>query len=286
PHDRAPGASSRREDRPMNEQRPEASTPGVGRLEPHMSLPWVLADRLARDPAGVIFERKSSLGTEFVPVSVQTFAEEVTAVAKGLIGLGVEVGDRVAIMAHTSYEWSLLDFAAWSAGAVPVPIYETSSAEQAEWIVSNSGARVVFAETRGMAAMLQPMVERLEHLERVIVLDENAIETVIGHGADVPADRVTERSEAADMSSLATIIYTSGTTGRPKGVELTHGNFVSLVVNGSDDPNFSGVVRGPDKRTLLFMPIAHVFARFVQILCVYSGATMGHVPDAKNLVAD
>ncbi|MBD8060715.1 AMP-dependent synthetase/ligase [Oceanitalea stevensii] len=270
----------------MNEQRPEASTPGVGRLEPHMSLPWVLADRLARDPAGVIFERKSSLGTEFVPVSVQTFAEEVTAVAKGLIGLGVEVGDRVAIMAHTSYEWSLLDFAAWSAGAVPVPIYETSSAEQAEWIVSNSGARVVFAETRGMAAMLQPMVERLEHLERVLVLDENAIETVIGHGADVPADRVTERSEAADMSSLATIIYTSGTTGRPKGVELTHGNFVSLVVNGSDDPNFSGVVRGPDKRTLLFMPIAHVFARFVQILCVYSGATMGHVPDAKNLVAD
>ncbi len=270
----------------MNEQRPEASTPGVGRLEPHMSLPWVLADRLARDPAGVIFERKSSLGTEFVPVSVQTFAEEVTAVAKGLIGLGVEAGDRVAIMAHTSYEWTLLDFAAWSAGAVPVPIYETSSADQAEWIVSNSGARLVFAETRGMAALLQPLVGRLEHLEQVLVLDENAVETVIGHGAGVPAERVTERAEATDMSSLATIIYTSGTTGRPKGVELTHGNFVTLVVNGSDDPNFSGVVRGTDKRTLVFMPLAHVFARFVEVLCVYSGATMGHVPDAKNLVAD
>ncbi|WP_152193046.1 AMP-dependent synthetase/ligase [Georgenia satyanarayanai] len=270
----------------MNQQRPEASTPGVGRLEPHMSLPRVLADRLARDPAGVIFERKSSLGTEFVPVSVQTFAEEVTAVAKGLIGLGVEAGDRVAIMAHTSYEWSLLDFAAWCAGAVPVPIYETSSADQAEWIVSDSGARLVFAETRGMAALLQPLVGRLEHLEQVLVLDENAVETVIGHGADVPAERVAERSDATDMSSLATIIYTSGTTGRPKGVELTHGNFVTLVVNGSDDPNFSGVVRGADKRTLVFMPLAHVFARFVEVLCVYSGATMGHVPDAKNLVAD
>ncbi|PYF96763.1 long-chain acyl-CoA synthetase [Georgenia satyanarayanai] len=270
----------------MNVQRPEASTPGVGRLEPHMSLPWVLADRLARDPAGVIFERKSSLGTDFVPVSVQTFAEEVTAVAKGLIGLGVQAGDRVAIMAHTSYEWSLLDFAAWSAGAVPVPIYETSSAEQAEWIVSNSGARLVFAETRGMAALLQPLVQRLEHLEQVLVLDENAVETVIGHGAGVPTERVTERAEATDMSSLATIIYTSGTTGRPKGAELTHGNFVTLVVNGSDDPNFSGVVRGTDKRTLVFMPLAHVFARFVEVLCVYSGATMGHVPDAKNLVAD
>lgn len=270
----------------MTEQRPEASTPGVGRIEPHMSLPWVLADRLARDPADTIFERKSSLGTRFVPVSVQTFAEEVTAVAKGLIGLGVEAGDRVAIMAHTSYEWTLLDFAAWSAGAVPVPIYETSSAEQAEWIVSNSGARVVFAETRAMAALLQPLLERLDHLEHILVLDENAVETVIGHGVDVPAERVTERSEATDLSSLATIIYTSGTTGRPKGVELTHGNFVSLVVNGSDDPNFSGVVRGSDKRTLLFMPLAHVFARFVEVLCVYSGATMGHVPDAKNLVAD
>ncbi|WP_324652939.1 AMP-dependent synthetase/ligase [Georgenia sp. H159] len=266
--------------------RPEASTPGLGRLEPHMSLPWVLADRLARDPAGVIFERKSSLGTRFVPVSVRTFAEEVAAVAKGLIGLGVEPGDRVAIMAHTSYEWSLLDFAAWSAGAVPVPIYETSSADQAEWIVTNSGARLVFAETRAMAALLQPLVERLDRLEQVLTLDEDAIDTVIGHGTDVPAERVTERSEATSMDSLATIIYTSGTTGRPKGVELTHGNFVTLVVNGSDDPNFSDVVRGGDKRTLLFMPLAHVFARFVEVLCVYSGATMGHVPDAKNLVAD
>src|SRR5690606_13648785 len=105
----------------VNAPRPEASTPGLGRLEPHMSLPWVLANRLENDPAGVIFERKASLGTRFVPVTVQTFAEEVTAVAKGLIGLGVEPGDRVAIMAHTSYEWTLLDFASWSVGAVPVP---------------------------------------------------------------------------------------------------------------------------------------------------------------------
>ena len=267
-------------------QRPEASTPGVGRLEPHMSVPWLLRDRLARDPAGVIFERKSSLGTRFVPVSVRTFVEEVTAVAKGLVGLGIEPGDRVAIMAHTSYEWTLLDFAIWTAGGVPVPIYETSSADQVEWIVSDSGVRLVFAETRAMAALVQPLVERLDHLEQVLTLDEDAVDTVIGHGTDVPEEQVIERCEATTMDSLATIIYTSGTTGRPKGVELTHGNFVSLVVNGTDDPNFSDVVRGEGKRTLLFMPLAHVFARFVEILCVYSGATMGHVPDAKNLVAD
>ncbi len=267
-------------------QRPEASTPGVGRLEPHMSVPWLLRDRLARDPAGVIFERKSSLGTRFVPVSVRTFDEEVTAVAKGLVGLGIEPGDRVAIMAHTSYEWTLLDFAIWTAGGVPVPIYETSSADQVEWIVSDSGVRLVFAETRAMAALVQPLVERLDHLEQVLTLDEDAVDTVIGHGTDVTEEQVIERCEATTMDSLATIIYTSGTTGRPKGVELTHGNFVSLVVNGTDDPNFSDVVRGEGKRTLLFMPLAHVFARFVEILCVYSGATMGHVPDAKNLVAD
>ncbi len=270
----------------MNASRPEASTPGVGRLEPFMSLPWILGDRLSRDPAGVIFERKSSLGTRFVPVTVQTFADEVTAVARGLVGLGIEPGDRIAIMAHTSYEWTLLDFAAWSVGAVPVPVYETSSADQAEWILSDSRVRVVFAETRAMAALVAPLVERLDHLEQVFTLDEDAVDTVIGHGADVPAEQVAERAQATTMDSLATIIYTSGTTGRPKGVELTHGNFVSLVVNGTDDPNFSDVVRGEGKRTLLFMPLAHVFARFVEILCVYSGATMGHVPDAKNLVAD
>src|SRR5690625_1614818 len=267
-------------------QRPEASTPGVGRLEPHISLPVLLRDRLSLDPAGLILERKSSLGTRFVPVSVRTFVEEVTAVAKGLVGLGIEPGDRVAIMAHTSYEWTLLDFAIWTAGGVPVPIYETSSADQVEWIVSDSGVRLVFAETRAMAALVQPLVERLDHLEQVLTLDEDAVDTVIGHGTDVTEEQVIERCEATTMDSLATIIYTSGTTGRPKGVELSHGNFVSLVVNGTDDPNFSDVVRGEGKRTLLFMPLAHVFARFVEILCVYSGATMGHVPDAKNLVAD
>ena len=270
----------------MRTSRPEASTPGVGRLEPYMSLPWILSDRLARDPAGVIFERKASLGTRFVPVTVQTFAEEVNAVGKGLIGLGIEPGDRVAIMARTSYEWTLIDFACWAVGAVPVPIYETSSAEQAEWIITDSAVRVVFAETRAMAALVQPLVERYDHLEHVFVLDEDAVDTVTGYGSGVTDEQVTERSQAASLDSLATIIYTSGTTGRPKGVELTHRNFLHLVVHGSDDPNFSQVVRGAGKRTLLFMPLAHVFARFVEILCVYSGATMGHVPDAKNLVAD
>ncbi|MHB1288710.1 AMP-dependent synthetase/ligase [Georgenia sp.] len=264
----------------------EASTPGTGRLTPDMSIPGILRDRVARDPEGTIFERQTALGSRFVPVATRVFADEVLAAAKGMAALGIEPGDRVAIMSQTSYEWTLLDFAAWSVGAVPVSIYETSSAAQVEWIVSDAAVKIVFTETRAMAALVEPLIGQVATLEKVFVIDEDVFSTLTTLGAALPAEEIITRTAALGMDSLATIIYTSGTTGRPKGVELTHGNFVTLVVNGADDPNFSEVVRGPDKRTLLFMPLAHVFARFIQVLCVYSGAVMGHVPNAKNLVAD
>ncbi|GAA1622777.1 AMP-dependent synthetase/ligase [Georgenia ruanii] len=264
----------------------EASTPGVGKFEPGMSIPGILRERVARDPEGTIFERQTALGSGFVPVTSRVFAEEVLAAAKGLVALGVRPGERVAIMSHTSYEWTLLDFAAWSVGAVPVSIYETSSASQVEWIVSDAEVKVVFTENRAQAALAEPLIGQVPTLEHVFVIAEDAVSRLRELGAAVPDADVTTRTAALGLDALATIIYTSGTTGRPKGVELTHGNFVSLVVNGSDDPNFSMVVRGAGKRTLLFMPLAHVFARFVEVLCVYSGAVMAHVPDAKNLVAD
>ncbi|WP_425459500.1 AMP-dependent synthetase/ligase [Georgenia muralis] len=257
----------------------QTATPGSGLSTPEMSIPKILRDRLAATPESTIFERQSALGSEFVPVTTRVFADEVRAVAKGLVALGVEPGDRVAIMSRTSYEWSVLDFAAWSAGAVPVPIYETSSASQVEWIVSDAGVRLVFTETRAQAALVPAGPE-------VRVIDDFALSQVAAAGADVPDEEVVRRTEATDGAALATIIYTSGTTGRPKGVELTHGNLVALVVDGARDPDLSKVVTGADKRTLVFMPLAHVFARFVQVLCVYSGAVMAHVPDAKNLVAD
>ena len=264
----------------------EAATPGLGVLAPGMSIPRILADRLAAAPEGTIFERKSALGTEFVPVTTRAFAADVMAVARGIVALGVAPGERVAILSRTSYEWTLLDFAAWSAGAVPVSIYETSSAAQIEWIVSDSEVKVVFAETQAQAGLARALIRKVPGLEKVFVIDDDAVSQLVEAGAGVAEDEVARRTAAVGMDALATIIYTSGTTGRPKGVELTHGNFVSLVVNGSDDPNFSEVVRGENKRTLLFMPLAHVFARFVEVLCVYSGAVMGHVPDARNLVAD
>ncbi|UNX56340.1 AMP-dependent synthetase/ligase [Georgenia sp. TF02-10] len=251
-----------------------------------MSIPGVLRDRLARDPEGTIIERQVALGTGFVPVTTRVFAEEVLAVAAGLVALGVGPGDRVAIMSRTSFEWTVLDFAAWAAGAVPVPIYETSSAEQVRWIVTDSGASIVFTESRAQAALVEPLLAELPGLREVRVIEEFALAQVAAAGTEVPPAEVQARTDALGLGSLATIIYTSGTTGRPKGVELTHGSFLSLVVNGTDDPSFADVVRGPDKRTLLFLPLAHVFARFVEVLCVYSGAVLAHVPDVKNLVAD
>ncbi|WP_434056471.1 AMP-dependent synthetase/ligase [Georgenia wangjunii] len=266
--------------------RREATTPGAGTLGPEMSIPWILARRVATAGQGTLFERKSALGSGFVPVTAQHFADDVLALAKGLVALGVAPGDRIAIMSRTSYEWSLLDFATWAVGAVPVPIYETSSAEQVAWITADAGVRLVFTETHALAGLVEPLVDSVETLERVLVIDTGAITEVAAAGTDVPAEEVARRSAAVTADSLATIIYTSGTTGRPKGVELTHGNVVTLVVNGSADPDLALTVAGADKRTLVFMPLAHVFARFVEVLCVYSGATMGHVPDAKNLVAD
>jgi long-chain acyl-CoA synthetase len=264
----------------------EATTPGVGTFRPEMSIPGILRERVARDPEGTIFERQTALGSGFVPVTTRVFAEEVLAAAKGLVALGVQPGERVAIMSHTSYEWSVLDFAAWSVGAVPVSIYETSSASQVEWIVSDAGVKVVFTENRAQAALVEPLLETVPELEHVFVIAEDAVSRLRELGAGQPDAEITARTAALGMDTLATVIYTSGTTGRPKGVELTHGNFITLVVNGADDPNFSEVVRGGGKRTLLFMPLAHVFARFIEVLCVYSGAVMAHVPDAKNLVAD
>ena len=146
---------------------------GAMTIEPTMTIPWVLQRRLARDPHVPLFERKASLGSGFVPVTTTTFVEEVNSLARGLIALGVEPEDRVAIFSPTSYEWTLLDFAIWSVAAVPVPIYETSSADQVEWIVSDSGVRLVFVETRAMAGLVRPLVDHLDHLEEVLTLDED-----------------------------------------------------------------------------------------------------------------
>ena len=263
---------------------PEFSSPSLVDVDPATSISTLLAERVARDPEGTLAERRSPLAEGWTAISARAFAEEVAGVAKGLVASGVEPGDRVAIMSRTRYEWSVVDFAIWAAGAVGVPVYETSSAEQVHWILSDSDVRAIVVETPAHAGLVAGVRGDLPHLTDVWTIDDGGLAALVAAGSGVDDAEVARRTALAGASDLATIIYTSGTTGRPKGVELTHGNFVHLALNGA--VAFAEVCATPGARTLLFMPLAHVFARFVQVLCVPSGAALGYTPDPKQLLPD
>ena len=218
-------------------------------------------------------------------VTAAQFNLEVRSVAKGLIAQGLQPGDRLAIMARTRYEWTVLDFATWVAGGVPVPIYETSSAEQVEWIVKDSGARFAVVETAKHQATAQEAAGNLAGgIEKLWVIDDGDLDTIVAAGTEVTEEQVDERIAAQGRSSLATIIYTSGTTGRPKGCELTHDNFLGLAENAA--AKLGDVLHRSDASTLLFLPLAHVFARFIEVLAVSAEARMGHSADIANILDD
>ncbi|MCL3860297.1 AMP-dependent synthetase/ligase [Actinotalea sp. K2] len=262
----------------------EIVTPSLIAGHEEVSIPDLLAARLARSPDAPLIERKSELGGTWQPISARAFVAEVTAVAKGLVARGISPGDRVSIMSRTRYEWTVLDFAVWAAGAVSVPVYETSSADQVGWILADAEVRLAIVETTAHGSLTEGLRAGLPGLEGVLVIDDGALADLVQEGTQVQTHEITRRSALAGFDDLATIIYTSGTTGRPKGVELTHGNFVSLTLEGVQ--GLREVCAMPHSRTLLFMPLAHVFARFIQVLCIPSGAVLGHTPDTRNLLAD
>ncbi len=242
-----------------------------------------LPGRWARaEPGRVSFAVRGAGG--WTDVTAATFAADVSALAKGLIAAGVQQGDAVGIMSRTRYEWTVADFALWSAGAVPVPIYETSSAEQVEWILADSGAVAVIVETEAHLAAVDAGRGRLDRLRHVWVIDRGDVDSLSRDGAAVDDADLEARSASLDRTSLATVIYTSGTTGRPKGVELTHGNFLTLAENAAEE--LAEVVRSSGASTLLFLPLAHVFARFIEVLAVTAGVRMGHSADLKALLED
>ncbi|HEX7805720.1 MAG TPA: AMP-dependent synthetase/ligase [Cellulomonas sp.] len=262
----------------------EITSPSLVEADPAWSIPGLLAKRVARSPHGTVIERSAGLGGTWTPVTAAAFAAEVAAVAKGLVAHGIAPGDHVSIMSHTRYEWTVADFAIWAAGAISVPVYETSSPDQVRWILSDSNVRLAIVETAAHAAVIENVRAELPDLGEVVVIDEGGIAALVAHGADVPDAEIERRSAQLGAEDVATIIYTSGTTGRPKGVVLTHGNFVALTLNGT--LGLAEVCAQPDSRTLLFMPLAHVFARYIEVLCIPSGAVLGHTPDTRNLLAD
>ncbi|MEZ0164042.1 long-chain fatty acid--CoA ligase [Kineococcus sp. LSe6-4] len=242
-----------------------------------------VAQTAREDPGHVSASRKQADGS-WRDVTAVEFLADVTAVAKGLLAAGVAPGDRVGIMARTSYEWTLVDVAGWFAGAVTVPVYETSSPEQVEWILSDSGAVACFAETGANAARIAAVRDRLPGLRDVWTLESGGLEELRAAGREVPDADVDRARAVAGPGDPLTVIYTSGTTGRPKGCVLTHGNFLDLARNA--EAAIPEVLRRPDAATLLFIPLAHVFARFIQALCLVCRIRVGHTADAKDLLTD
>ena len=259
----------------------EYSTPQVLAPSPQACLLDAVHDNASRTPDAVAFSRRSDAG--WVPVTAREFADEVAAVASGLVAAGVQAGDRVGLMSKTRYEWTLCDYAIWTAGAVTVPIYETSSAEQVQWNLSDSGAVAVIVESTAHETIVDGLRAELPGVKHVWRMDTGDVEGLAASGRDVPASALAERRATLNADSLATIIYTSGTTGRPKGCELTHGN---LVGTGRSAGLVLKELFHAQGSTLLFLPLAHVFARLIQIGCVETGARMGHTADIKNLLAD
>jgi long-chain acyl-CoA synthetase len=221
------------------------------------------------------------VGGRWVDITDLAFADEVTSLAKGLIASGIDAGDRVAVMSKTRYEWTLADFACFSVGAVVVPIYETSSAEQVEWILSDSGAKGAFVETDAHAAIVESVRGQAHDLVHVWQIEKDAIGTLVATGADINDEDVTKRRTAVTLDDPASIIYTSGTTGRPKGCQLLHRCFVTECTELADGLR---EFFNEQTSTLLFLPIAHVFGRVIEIGALYVGCTLGHTPDVKNLL--
>ncbi|MCQ4084801.1 AMP-dependent synthetase/ligase [Streptomyces sp. RB6PN25] len=214
-------------------------------------------------------------------VTAAAFLAEVRAAAKGLIALGVAPGDRVGVMSCTRYEWTLLDFAIWSAGAVSVPIYETSSAEQVQWVLADSGAVACVVERAAHESAVEAVRESLPCLKQTWQIDAGAVETLLSVGRDVCDTAVDERTATTLPNSPATIVYTSGTTGRPKGCLLTHRAF--LAECGNIVERMRPLFETGESSLLLFLPLAHIFARMVEVVCTMAPIKLGHVGDVKRL---
>ncbi|MFF0425866.1 AMP-dependent synthetase/ligase [Streptomyces sp. NPDC004520] len=266
----------------------EVSVPALVPRVARGSLADLPYDNARQEPDAVLFSRKDADG-RWQDVTAARFAAEVHSVAKGLIAHGLRPGDRLALMARTTYEWTLIDFAAWAAGLVTVPVYPTSSAFQTRWILQDSGAAACVVEDTAQARLVSAERRQLPGLAHLWVLDAGAVDQLRRAGARVADEAVTARRGLLTPATLATLIYTSGTTGRPKGCALTHANFFAEVDNAVRllHPVFVSESREP-AATLLFLPLSHVFGRMVAIGCVRARVRVGHAPsvEGEELLAD
>ncbi|MFF3868454.1 AMP-dependent synthetase/ligase [Micromonospora sp. NPDC001898] len=264
----------------------EFSVPPIVTVGDSANLTQPVWDNAEAAPEAVQFVRPApsagEAGAGREDVTCRQFRDEVVAVARGLVAAGVSPGDRVALMSRTRYEWTLFDYAIWATGAVTVPIYETSSAEQAAWILEDSGAVAVVVESTANATLVAGVRDRLPELAQVWQIELGAVGELVAAGAPVDPSEIDRRRTAVRADDVATIIYTSGTTGRPKGCVLTHRNMYADIANAV--PVLPNLFLRPGASTLLFLPLAHAFARLIQIGMVQARATMAHCPDTTDLI--
>lgn len=260
----------------------EFETPAVVAPDPDANTTDLLVQRVAATPDSVLFSLPKADGG-WSPVTTKEFYDQVIALAKGFAAAGIQPGDKVGLMCKTRYEWTLIDFAMWFAGAVLVPIYETSSPAQVKWNLSDSDAIAIIVETPDHFARFDEVHPELPAIRNVWQIDLGDLDKLTAAGTGVSDEEIERRRNLAVGSDIATLIYTSGSTGKPKGCVLTHSNFVELSRNSA--VALKEVVAAPEgASTLLFITTAHVFARFIAVLSVHAGVRVGHQPDTKQLL--
>ena len=264
----------------------EYTTPGESiEIRDDQTIYSLLTDRLARTGADTVIAAKKIGPGRWQNVTAGEFHERVVSAAKGLIALGITKGDAVTIFSSTRLEWGILDFALAAVGAVSVPIYDTDSAPQAQRIMNDSAVKLAFADNRERYDRLDSVKDHCPTLKQILMIDGNALGALEGLGVAVSDEELDEHVATVRTNDLATIVYTSGSTGNPKGAELTHKNFVSITIAASQA--LHEVVLDDHPRLLLFLPLAHCFARFIQYASIASDdGVVGYLPDTKSLLPD
>lgn len=264
------------------------STPAEVLVDPSLNLTSIVERHRADSSNPLLYRRQMSPGN-WQPIHAQQFHQMVTNLAKGMIASGIRPGDRVGIMSRTRFEWTVIDFAIWYAGAVSVPVYETNAAAQAAWALAHSEATAIFVEDEKLLARIAEAEEFASttqepmQLKHRWVIENGDLDTLSTRASEVSDEQLEQVRSAAGCDDLATIVYTSGTTGRPKGCALTHGHFLNLSANTKfAEPE----IANPRNSSILFLPLAHVLARLIQVLALDAGLVIGHSPNIKNLAAD
>lgn len=256
------------------------ATPALVEANPEANVTDLLVERVKETPNLPIFALPSG-DDAWTDLTASEFLAKVTALAKGFVAAGIEPGDKIGFMCKTRFEWSLVDFAIWFAGAVMVPIYETSSPSQVQWILEDSGAVAMIVETPDHFSRFDEIRADLPKVDKAWQVDLGDLDKLAASGADVADEEIERRRNIAKGSDLATLIYTAGTTGKPKGCMLSHSNFYELTRNAR---KAIPEVVNTESSTVLFITLAHVFARFISVLAIHGGVKVGHQPDTKLLL--